>query len=204
MSEIITSTYSSLELSDLLGAINAEHGRATRSARTTIDHATRCGEMLLAAKSKVAHGQWESWLEENTGVSLRSSQRYMRLAANTTVSLLDGDMGIAEALEMISTPSVAEPTPAVKKSKPSMPAATVTVDAEIVPHHQEHKPLHTAIKEHLPTIAPAPVHEAIDRLVFVLIQHNCCAEYIEDLTRRTIEAARLSEDEIEAAAGQAK
>jgi hypothetical protein len=186
MSAITSNNYSGMELSDLLAALNAEHGRAIRSARTTIDHATRCGEMLIEAKARIQHGQWETWLEDHTQVSLRTSQRYMRLASNTTsVSLLDGDMGIAEALEMISTPTTPKAAPAVKPKveKPSV----VTLEAEILEPLTEKESARLAELEAKivniinPPDDKDPIEAAIGKLVFVLLSRACSADYINSL-----------------------
>ena len=50
------------------------------------------GRRLMEAKEQLRHGEWESWLEEKVGFSVRSAQRYMKLAKghgeSDTVSLL--------------------------------------------------------------------------------------------------------------------
>lgn len=50
------------------------------------------GRRLIEAKEQLKHGEWESWLEEKVGFSVRSAQRYMRLAKgygeSDTVALL--------------------------------------------------------------------------------------------------------------------
>jgi hypothetical protein len=45
-----------------------------------IEHAITAGELLLEAKSQVAHGEWLSWLEDNCAMGLRTAQLYMQLA----------------------------------------------------------------------------------------------------------------------------
>jgi DNA N-6-adenine-methyltransferase (Dam)/Protein of unknown function (DUF3102) len=70
-------------LPDLAQEIEREHAAAARDARSAMEHAIRCGELLLQAKAALAHGEWLPWLEANTTVSARQSQRYMRLASAT-------------------------------------------------------------------------------------------------------------------------
>ena len=207
MNAITTTDYTALDLPSLAFAIVSENACAIRTAKTAVDHAIRCGEMLIAAKAKVPHGEWESWLEENAEVSLRTSQRYMRLASNTTsVSLLDGDMGIAEALEMISTPTAPKTDP-VAKPKTEKPAVVV-VEAEIV------KPLTpkeaTRLVELEAVIENAtkkaeelqegedPVEAAIGRLVFILLSHRVSATYIHGLADSflIIDAADQADKEV--------
>ena len=62
--------------------IKAEHEAFCESARQTLQHAIRAGELLLAAKRAVDHGGWADWLRQNCCVSQRSAQAYMRLAQN--------------------------------------------------------------------------------------------------------------------------
>jgi hypothetical protein len=73
---------------DLAEQINAEHAAATADAQSAIEHAIACGKLLLKAKSQTASGQWVSWLEHNTKLSVRQSQRYMSVAKNDNMSQL--------------------------------------------------------------------------------------------------------------------
>jgi hypothetical protein len=67
-----------LALPELAQAIDREHQAAIGAARTALEHAAECGRLLLEAKASVPHGDWLPWLEANTSVSARQSQRYMR------------------------------------------------------------------------------------------------------------------------------
>jgi Protein of unknown function (DUF3102) len=67
-------------LLDLAQAIEREHQAAYSAARTALEHARRCGELLIQAKAAVPHGAWLPWLQENTTVGARQCQKYMRLA----------------------------------------------------------------------------------------------------------------------------
>jgi hypothetical protein len=44
-------------------------------------HALHCGELLLAAKKLVGHGEWLPWLAANCTVSERTAQAYIRVAS---------------------------------------------------------------------------------------------------------------------------
>lgn len=70
------------ELQGLATEINSEHAAVEASLRTGLAHALRAGELLIAAKSLVGHGEWLSWLAANCAVSERTAQAYMRLTAN--------------------------------------------------------------------------------------------------------------------------
>jgi hypothetical protein len=62
--------------------INAEHRAAYGAAEKALEHAAECGRLLIEAKALLPHGEWLPWLEANTEVVPRQSQKYMRLAAN--------------------------------------------------------------------------------------------------------------------------
>lgn len=70
----------SMELERLAGEVNREHKAAAASAREVLDHAVRAGELLLAAKKQVRHGEWLSWFASNFEFTARTGQNYMRLA----------------------------------------------------------------------------------------------------------------------------
>ena len=67
-------------LPDLAIAIEIEHRAAGAAARTALEHAIRCGELLIQAKAAVGHSAWLPWLEANCTLRLPTAQAYMRLA----------------------------------------------------------------------------------------------------------------------------
>jgi hypothetical protein len=69
------------DLATLAAAINAEHGAAEADARQSLEHARRCGELLLQAKAKCGHGGWIPWVEKNVRCGPRQAQKYMLLAS---------------------------------------------------------------------------------------------------------------------------
>jgi phage N-6-adenine-methyltransferase len=68
--------------SELAKRIQAAHETAQASARTALESAILCGELLLEAKRLVGHGRFLPWLDENTTLGPRQAQRYMRVARN--------------------------------------------------------------------------------------------------------------------------
>jgi|SRR5215211_1274338 len=83
MSEVVRRPTAS-EATDTLGSlaaeINAEHRACEAAAVSAVEHAIRCGELLLDAKERSSHGGWLKWLSANCEVSSRHAQRYMQLA----------------------------------------------------------------------------------------------------------------------------
>ena len=45
-------------------------------------HARNCGEKLLEAKAQCVHGEWLTWLADNTQIPARTAQRFMKIALN--------------------------------------------------------------------------------------------------------------------------
>ncbi|HQU41583.1 MAG TPA: DUF3102 domain-containing protein [Pirellulales bacterium] len=57
-----------------------EHLRATGSAMDAIEHAVKSGEALAKARELCDWGLWEDFIKHDFNGSLRTAQRYMRLA----------------------------------------------------------------------------------------------------------------------------
>jgi hypothetical protein len=102
-----------LALPELAQAIDREHQAAIGAARTALEHAAECGRLLLEAKASVPHGDWLPWLEANTSVSARQSQRYMRLARAALEGKYDAAsyLTIEGALKALAAPKD-DPEPA--------------------------------------------------------------------------------------------
>lgn len=65
---------------ELAAEIVVEHEHAFGKAREALEHARRCGELLLQAKASIGHGKWSAWLTLNIGFGERTAQNYMQLA----------------------------------------------------------------------------------------------------------------------------
>ncbi len=85
---------------DLAKRINEREGRCEEKRRDAlflsvqvIKESINQGNDLLAAKSQVKHGDWESWVEGNvTAFGLRRTQQYMSIAIKAkSVSFLESD-----------------------------------------------------------------------------------------------------------------
>lgn len=73
------------DLSDasLIDVIRFEHMEVFCGLQYSLLHAQRAGHFLIAAKSRVGHGKWSSWLDRHVAISERSAQVYMRIAKKT-------------------------------------------------------------------------------------------------------------------------
>ena len=74
------------DLGVLARRIVETHDAAMSAARTAVERAVECGQLLTEAKAKVPHGEWLPWLSANTNVSHRTAQRFMRAAQLATKS----------------------------------------------------------------------------------------------------------------------
>lgn len=86
--------------------INAEHEAAEQSINDALQHARRCGELLIEAKSACGHGEWGKWLNDNFRASQRTANGYMRIAAN---SQRVANMSIRDALAELAEPRETAP-----------------------------------------------------------------------------------------------
>lgn len=112
MGKLIETDPSKMDLPTLAAGINEAHEQAVGAARTAIEHARQCGEMLLAAKAKVKHGEWLPWLEKNCRVKERQARNYMRVAENWGLiekSAPDADLTIAEAARINDSATFDDP-----------------------------------------------------------------------------------------------
>ena len=105
----------SKQLRELAAKIDAEHSAAHGHARQALERAAECGRRLVEAKALVPHGQWLPWLEANTSVGARQSQKYMRLAEGwaeiEAKCELGSHLSFSRALELIAAPQETEPEP---------------------------------------------------------------------------------------------
>lgn len=58
--------------------INEEHRLARRGAETAVQHAVRCGLLLIEQKNVMKHGAFQAWIEKNCEFSYRSAALYMK------------------------------------------------------------------------------------------------------------------------------
>lgn len=58
--------------------INREHQLAHQHAKTAIEHAVRCGELLAGKKAELPHGSFQPWLKEHCQFAYSTAARYMK------------------------------------------------------------------------------------------------------------------------------
>ena len=119
-------------LADLAAQIRSEHNAARLSARKTIDHALKAGDLLLKAKALAGqHGYWGDWLHAHCDISERTAQAYMRLARNRPAIEANpqatADLTIEDALQGLARP---KPPMEIDADYAILPAVTEYLPAE--------------------------------------------------------------------------
>jgi phage N-6-adenine-methyltransferase len=94
---------SALTLPDLAQAIEAEHQAAVGAARVSLEHAARCGALLLEAQAQ-CETLWSQWVDANLSFGERQAQKYMRLSRAVRVKpeLLNSHSTLDGALSAIA------------------------------------------------------------------------------------------------------
>ena len=67
-------------LATLPARINAEHALAQQCAETAVQHAVRCGQLLLEVKGGLKHGEYEKWVSENCRFAVSTARLYTTAA----------------------------------------------------------------------------------------------------------------------------
>ena len=100
-------TYRPVSLADLGTEINDSHAQAILHAGVAMNHALRCGDLLIKAKATVQHGHWLPWLRQNIAFSERTAQGYMRIAQRySRLQIRDGvaDLSVRGVLKELASP----------------------------------------------------------------------------------------------------
>jgi len=69
-----------MKLPELTRAIKDKVAQITSSLRTSVACAIETGALLIAAKKKVGHGNFERWVANNCELSPATARRWMELA----------------------------------------------------------------------------------------------------------------------------
>ena len=98
-----------LPIRDLATEINSEHEAVSGATWCALEHARRCGELLVKAKAQFSrHGKWQGWLAEHCTLSDRTARSYMRIAKHWSKIEAkrqhDADLSLREALKYLSVP----------------------------------------------------------------------------------------------------
>src|SRR4051812_42211679 len=85
----------------LAALIRAEHEATSAALKSSVDHGSAVGKLLIEAKAKVPHGQWLPWLKANCAMPERTARDYMRLARLSVKTATVADLGLRETLKRL-------------------------------------------------------------------------------------------------------
>jgi hypothetical protein len=113
----------STHLAHLAAAINDAHAAAEHAMNDALQHARRCGELLMQAKAQCAHGEWLPWLGANFRASERTARGYMSLARRwDELPTQNGNaLPIRDALAALAEPRPTVPAVAEAAAVPPLP-----------------------------------------------------------------------------------
>jgi hypothetical protein len=123
--------YRDLGTLDLIKQINTEYETILAAERHVL-RAIAVGEMLIACKDRVKHGEWEPWLKKNCAKIAPSTDRlYRQLADNReelerkAKPLSLSDLTVTQARELLAKPKPEKPSkPSVAKGGVDEPGDT--------------------------------------------------------------------------------
>lgn len=113
---------------------------ALSASKSALEHAKRCGELLLEAKAQIQHGGWEKWRNENLSIPSSTAAQYQRIAENWAI--LEGEEGIS---------SISAANEHLKRLK----AATKSAEPAVLPAPIELSDIAAPVYEYSP-IDPTP------------------------------------------------
>ena len=123
------------DLDNLAKQIDAAHVAVEDALLTSVQRAAEAGHLLAQAKEQVPHGQWETWVTENTAVSPRGARGYMQVArywieADKANRRALADLGLQGLLAKIAEPRC---TPAVEpEDTTAAPAEPKTIKFRVI------------------------------------------------------------------------
>lgn len=68
-------------IEELTRLVNGEHSDVLTATRKTIDHAIRCGNLLMEIQQLVGYGGWRKWLTNDWAADPSVARCYIRIAA---------------------------------------------------------------------------------------------------------------------------
>jgi len=102
------STGEIIESDNIVLEINREHQLFLDSVNNSLQHAIRCGELLIQQKKQLSHGEWLPWVMINCDFSKDKAERYMRIANSATSPNLGEAKTFYSALKLLQEEKRAE------------------------------------------------------------------------------------------------
>src|SRR6516225_1699913 len=118
-----------MKLPELTRAIKDKVAQITSSIRTSVACAIETGALLIAAKKKVGHGNFERWVADHCQLSPATARRWMELAEKrpelekqlSAKTLNLSDLNLSSARRLIAPPKTPPPDqPPAPRSRPRL------------------------------------------------------------------------------------
>jgi len=121
-----------MKLPDLTRAIRDRVAQITSSLRTSVACAIETGALLIEAKKRVGHGNFERWVANNCELSPATARRWMELAEKrpelekqlSAKTLNLSDLNLSSARRLIAPPPPPPPPGQEEKKQNPKPPAT--------------------------------------------------------------------------------
>ncbi len=126
--ENITGQDISQDLARLAARVCENHAAVNRALSDALDRAMDAGDALIAAKTKVGHGRWTSWLRHCDLIE-RTARVYMQLAAGRAVLDAKRQRAAVLTLRQALTLLKADPARQKKRAAPSALSALAWINA---------------------------------------------------------------------------
>ncbi len=143
-----------------------------KSERRASEAIITAGEHLIAMKGMLNHGQWESWLKTELGMTEPTAWRMMQVAETfgTAKSFKLKDLK-ASVLYMLASPSTPDEARAAVIEQAANGKVTVEVAKRIIDSHKPAAVFNTAPPMDAPTNGNEHVRYSFDRIVAVATNH---------------------------------
>jgi len=127
---VVAPDLAQMKLPELASAIIARVAQITSCLRTSVACAIETGALLIEAKRRVGHGNFERWVANNCELSPATARRWMELAEKrpelekqlSAKTLNLSDLNLSSARRLIAPPKPPEDQSAQKKPTSKPPA----------------------------------------------------------------------------------
>lgn len=174
----------------LVVEIKTEAAKADKKARETVSSFRKLGELLIELKKRVPHGSFMTEVEKLTGIPHRSATRYMAMVSQkprrSQLTDKPAEAYLRKCIDVKAADRMAKSGQFENSTR-----TAVTIDAEVVEPEDDpqplvvdetkNEPLMRAIKRTQPETDHDPLHDAIERLIFVVMNQNCSTDFINAL-----------------------
>ena len=81
----------------------------------------------IAGKKEVPHGEWQNWLKENFNLTVRTAQRFMKVAERFSKATSMSDLTSTQLITLLALPAGEEEKSIAEKAAEGTPVENMTV-----------------------------------------------------------------------------